>query len=190
MSRSDWKELLRALDAFKHTLEYDLDQVKKQGSALPGWEEQLETYVASFSDIPERYYDLYLEATKENVHPVEIEPLDPKTGTYPSYIMRDVRLNLGLEENDTSCDKKIMSMPRDEVFQRILEWDGLIHYGGIIQTWIKDIYGIDLSQLPDRGYPAQRSHEPASSLDSKVEEASQRTISYLDKKTNPDLDRM
>ena len=66
---------------------------------------------------------------------------------YPENIMRNVRGNLGLEYNDTSCDNKIEAMSKSEIFNRVCEWDGLIDYGDTIIRWIKQIYGIDLNKI-------------------------------------------
>lgn len=63
---------------------------------------------------------------------------------YPDYIMTCVRQNLGLEARDTSLDEKIMKMTKSEVFDRVCEWGGLIHYGSTIEQWIEDIYNIEL----------------------------------------------
>lgn len=64
--------------------------------------------------------------------------------TYPENILRLVRQNLDLEPTDTSMDEEINAMSRNEIFNRVCEWEGLIGYGRVICEWIKDIYGIDL----------------------------------------------
>ena len=67
--------------------------------------------------------------------------------TYPENILRLVRQNLDLESTDTSMDEEINAMSRNEVFNRVCEWEGLIGYGRVIREWIKDIYGIDLDRM-------------------------------------------
>ena len=46
--------------------------------------------------------------------------------TYPENILRLVRQNLDLEPTDTSMDDKINNMSRNEVLDRVCEWEGLI----------------------------------------------------------------
>ena len=67
--------------------------------------------------------------------------------TYPENILRLVRQNLDLEPTDTSMDEEINNMSRNEVLNRVCEWEGLIDYGRVIREWIKDIYGVDLDRM-------------------------------------------
>ena len=53
---------------------------------------------------------------------------------YSNEVMKNVRQNLGLEENDTSLDEKINSMDKDEVFMRFLEWEGLMGW-----SWVESL---------------------------------------------------
>lgn len=69
---------------------------------------------------------------------------------YFDSIMQDVRENLGLEFNDTSMDEKINSMPRQEVLNRVCEWNGLIGYEKTIREWVENIWGIDLDDIAAR----------------------------------------
>ena len=66
--------------------------------------------------------------------------------TYPENILRLVRQNLDIESTDTSMDEEINNMSRNEVLNRVCEWEGLIGYGRVIREWIKDIYGVDLDR--------------------------------------------
>lgn len=66
---------------------------------------------------------------------------------YFSYIMETVRQNLGLEADDTSRDNEINEMERDEILDRVCEWEGLIGYGDTIKSWIEDIWGISLDDI-------------------------------------------
>ena len=71
---------------------------------------------------------------------------------YFSDIMEAVRQNLGLEFDDTSKDDEISEMSRDEILDRVCEWNGLIGYGSQIREWIEDIWGIDLDEYDkDKG---------------------------------------
>lgn len=63
---------------------------------------------------------------------------------YSEWIMEDVRQNLGLEADDVSRDNDINEMSKDEIFERILEWDGLIGYLETIKGWITEIYNVKL----------------------------------------------
>ena len=67
--------------------------------------------------------------------------------TYPENILRLVRQNLDIEPTDTSMDEEINNMSRNEVLNRVCEWEGLIDYGRVIREWIKDIYGVDLDRM-------------------------------------------
>lgn len=63
---------------------------------------------------------------------------------YPEYIMKKVRQMMNLDENDTSKDKEINSLFKQEVFERVLNWEGIIGYSHSLNSWIQDIFGIDL----------------------------------------------
>lgn len=63
---------------------------------------------------------------------------------YPEYIMKLVRQKMGLEEWDDSRDDEIANMSHGEVFQRCLEWEGIIGYYYTIKSWIENIYGVKL----------------------------------------------
>lgn len=63
---------------------------------------------------------------------------------YPEYIMSYVRQNMGLDSDDTSKDDFINSMNKKDVFDRVLNWNGIIGYAGQINSWIEEIYGIEL----------------------------------------------
>lgn len=65
---------------------------------------------------------------------------------YPEHIMKYVRQNMGLEDNDTSMDDDINSMSKERVLDRVCNWNGLINYGSTIIGWIEDIYKLDLSE--------------------------------------------
>lgn len=66
---------------------------------------------------------------------------------YEEYIMKDLRQRLGLEPDDESKDDEIMSMSKDEVFESLLEWEGIIGYAGIIRSYVEDVYGVCLSEI-------------------------------------------
>lgn len=65
---------------------------------------------------------------------------------YSNYIMRCVRQNLGLEPNDTSRDKEILTMTPREVFDKWLEWQGIIGYGEIIISAIENIFNVKFKE--------------------------------------------
>ena len=47
---------------------------------------------------------------------------------YSDFIMKAVRQNIGLEEDDTSRDAEIMEMSGEEIVDRYLTWNGIIGY--------------------------------------------------------------
>ena len=65
---------------------------------------------------------------------------------YSQDVMKAVRKSLGAEdEKDTSLDKEIMSMNKEEVFERYCKYNGLL--GGwymYILDAIESIYGVEL----------------------------------------------
>lgn len=70
----------------------------------------------------------------------KIEPTAP----YSDEIMRMVRQRMGWGEHDTSHDDEIGRMTPNEVFDKVLEWEGIIDYGFSLRSWIKNIYGVTL----------------------------------------------
>ncbi len=63
---------------------------------------------------------------------------------YPEHIMKAVRQNLGVGEDDMSMDSDIEAMSKGEVLNRVATWNNLIGYGAIIKRWVEDIYNITL----------------------------------------------
>ena len=45
---------------------------------------------------------------------------------------------------DESKDDEIAEMSKEEVLDRVCNWNGLIGYGSTIKQWIEDIYGVNL----------------------------------------------
>ena len=62
----------------------------------------------------------------------------------PEYLKRIIRQNLDLEPDDKSQDDKIEQMSNDELFNRRLEWEGIVNWGSTIKRYVEDIYGVDL----------------------------------------------
>lgn len=69
---------------------------------------------------------------------------------YFDSVMEAVRGNLGLDFNDESMDEEINSMTRQEVFDRVCDWHGLINYGDTLREWVENIWGIDLDEVVAR----------------------------------------
>jgi hypothetical protein len=89
------------------------------------------------------YNVLYIE---ENVVKSELFKIDLMK-KYPAYIIGYVRGNLGLDLNDDSMDDKILRMSPDQVFKRVVEWNGLLGgYDYTIKGWIKSVYGIEIGE--------------------------------------------
>jgi hypothetical protein len=66
---------------------------------------------------------------------------------YPSYIISKLRDRFGDNENDVRIDNEILSLSRNEVFDEVLEWEGIIAYTEMNKDLISDIYGIGLNEL-------------------------------------------
>lgn len=66
---------------------------------------------------------------------------------YPKDIMEALRQRKYLEPDDSSRDEEISLMSPNEVFEEVLEWNGICNYAHTIKRWIKDIYGIDLNEV-------------------------------------------
>lgn len=67
---------------------------------------------------------------------------------YPEYIMGYIRQNLGLEDpEDKTEDDFINNMTKDEAFERVCNWNGLINYHNTIKGWVEDIYNIELDEV-------------------------------------------
>lgn len=63
---------------------------------------------------------------------------------YNEVIMRNLRERLDLEPDDTSKDKKIMSMDKRKVFDEYLEWEGISGWTSTILSVIEDIFKVEL----------------------------------------------
>jgi len=63
---------------------------------------------------------------------------------YNDDIVADIRLNLGIKADDESLDGLIYTMPKNEVFDRVVAWNNLPGFGNVIRSWVKDIYGVTL----------------------------------------------
>lgn len=64
---------------------------------------------------------------------------------YPEYILKKLRMRNGYDENDRSHDEWFNQMDKNNVFNEVLEWDGLIGgWGGIIRGYVEGIYGVKL----------------------------------------------
>lgn len=68
---------------------------------------------------------------------------------YPEHIIETVRKRLGLKENDTSKDQRILEMSKSQIFSHFLERNGLMGYSNTIKFWVNDIYGVTLDEDED-----------------------------------------
>jgi hypothetical protein len=73
-----------------------------------------------------------------------IERYEDSPNKYPEDMMIQLRQRIGLNEYDTSNDEEINSMSKDEVFENLLGWNGLIGWDYTIKEWIKQIYNVEL----------------------------------------------
>lgn len=87
-------------------------------------------------------WDIYYRGSWSIAYPLTPEARRSK---YPNYIMKKVRQQLGLEEDDTSRDAEINSMSHNVVFAHCLIDEGIIGYEYMISSMIHDIYGVTLS---------------------------------------------
>lgn len=67
---------------------------------------------------------------------------------YPEYILKKLRGNEDLEDDDTSKDSEFQKMEPDEVFDICCNWEGLIRHGPMLRSWVQSIYGVNLSEQP------------------------------------------
>ena len=65
---------------------------------------------------------------------------------YPNYIMKAIRQNMGLEPDDESNDEEIMEMNHSEIFERWLQWQGILGFGDRILSVVEEIFGITLGK--------------------------------------------
>ena len=67
---------------------------------------------------------------------------------YSQDVMKALRKSLGAEnEKDTSLDKEIMSMDKEEAFERYCKYKGLLGcWYKYLMDAIESIYGVKLSQ--------------------------------------------
>ena len=63
---------------------------------------------------------------------------------YSEYILSCVRQSLGYEADDKQADEEIESMEKSEIFERYLQWQGIIGYGDTLLRVIENIYDIEL----------------------------------------------
>lgn len=61
------------------------------------------------------------------------------------FVLTSVREALGLAM-DGSEDYRIHQLSKSEIFEKALEWEGIIGYSNKIKTFILEIYGIDLDK--------------------------------------------
>lgn len=65
---------------------------------------------------------------------------------YTRPVMEAVSEVLGMSElANKYAVKKLYTL--NEIFDAVLEYEGIIGYGGKIRGWIKEIYGIDLDRV-------------------------------------------
>lgn len=64
---------------------------------------------------------------------------------YPEYIMRTIRETHDLDEDDVSRDREFQRLFPREVFEKMLEWEGIVGYGHQILSWIEDIFKVKLT---------------------------------------------
>lgn len=76
------------------------------------------------------------------------EYLENNNNKYSDEIMGYLRQRYRLDKYDFSEDKRLNNLPSDEVFEHVVEWNGLLGgYAETIKNWVKEIYGVDLNEI-------------------------------------------
>lgn len=63
---------------------------------------------------------------------------------YPEHILETLRERCGLEEDDTSRDEEFQTWSPEEVFEEVLNYEGLIGYGQWILGRIEAIFKVNV----------------------------------------------
>lgn len=69
---------------------------------------------------------------------------------YPDYVVEAIRGRLGLDPDDNCRDDEISKMSRFEIFDHVVQWEGIIGYTRAIMTWAEDIFKVQLCEEPKR----------------------------------------
>ena len=93
----------------------------------------------------ELFDDTKIEECIQLINKID-EQLENNSNKYSECIMEYVRQNLGLDKYDTSKDEDINKMSKNDIFEKVCNWNNLYWYSEYIKSWIKDIYGIDLDK--------------------------------------------
>ena len=79
--------------------------------------------------------------------PMAQQNMQKESIKYNDEIMRAVRQNMGLDENDTSSDEKIMEMDKRDIFKKYCIWHGLMgNWFDILLNVVENIYDIKLNE--------------------------------------------
>ena len=70
-----------------------------------------------------------------------------KQNFIPENTLKVLRMSKDLDEFDTTEDKEFHLYSKSEIFESLLEWEGIIGYMTTLGSWIKDIYNIDLDSI-------------------------------------------
>jgi hypothetical protein len=68
------------------------------------------------------------------------------THSYPEFILRTLRETEDLDINDSSRDNEFNSMSPGDVFDKCLEWEGIVGYGMWMRSLVKGAFGVDLDK--------------------------------------------
>lgn len=76
------------------------------------------------------------------------ERLENNPNKYSENIMQYLRQRDGLDKHDTSNDRELSEMSKNQAFKEVLNWNGLLGgYDTTIKNWILNIYGLDLDEI-------------------------------------------
>lgn len=63
---------------------------------------------------------------------------------YPENILSKLREYYGLEDDDTHMDQELQELSPSEAFEKVMDFEGIIGYSGLVLRWIEDIYKVRL----------------------------------------------
>lgn len=79
---------------------------------------------------------------------------------YPEYILKILRQEHNLEQNDTLHDEQLQRYEPEQVFRIMLEWEGIIGYDTQMLSWIYDIFGVNLRPGAARSEVGDKEFKP------------------------------
>ena len=66
---------------------------------------------------------------------------------YPEHIMQSLRMRYDIPKDDDCMDKVFESMPKTQVLDEVLGWEGICGYTQFFIELVNDIFGVDLEEV-------------------------------------------